>query len=217
MNETIKRSMSGLVYVAVMWCLTYLHQESFYLLYISLLIISIYEMIKLRKDKSKILPFIYVLLPFSLIIPILQEGNTWEEKIIIILHMYVLIWSFDTFAYLFGKNFGKHKILKTVSPKKSWEGFIFGFITTIIIAYIIEEYVNININYTYNLIVISSFIPFTATTGDLIMSYYKRKAKVKDSGKLIPGHGGFLDRIDSFTITIPCIYIYLQIIKYAST
>jgi phosphatidate cytidylyltransferase len=124
--------------------------------------------------------------------------------------MFVLTWTFDTFAYLFGVRFGKTKIMPSVSPKKSWEGFVGGFIFTIISAYLTVSYLpSIELNHA---IVISLFLPFTATLGDFIESHYKRQAGVKDSGDFIPGHGGMLDRMDAFMITIPVLYIYLHII-----
>jgi phosphatidate cytidylyltransferase len=124
--------------------------------------------------------------------------------------MFIFTWTFDTFAYLFGVKFGKHKILPSISPKKSWEGFLGGFIFTIIAAYLTANYFpEIELN---QVIAISLFIPFTATIGDFIESHYKREAGVKDSGNLIPGHGGMLDRMDAFMITIPVIYILTNLL-----
>ena len=124
--------------------------------------------------------------------------------------MFILTWTFDTFAYLVGIQYGKHKIMPSVSPKKSWEGFIGGFVFTLLVAYFstyffqsVEE---------IHLFVICVTLPFTATLGDFIESYYKRQAGVKDSGNFIPGHGGMLDRMDSFMITIPTIYLIINLI-----
>ena len=122
--------------------------------------------------------------------------------------MFLLVWSFDSFAYIFGINFGKNKIMPSISPKKSWEGFCGGFFCTVILAQIFKEYLNIS---DVNIILTSILVPFTASTGDFIISYYKRVAKVKDSGKLIPGHGGILDRMDAFLITIPVFYILINL------
>ena len=88
--------------------------------------------------------------------------------------------------------------------------FFGGTIFTLLASYIIANY--FTIFSIYNPITISLFIPFTATTGDFIESYYKREAKVKDSGNLLPGHGGILDRMDAFMITIPILYIYINYI-----
>ncbi len=213
MNETLKRALSGVVYVAIMWLGTSYSEATFSLLFAVLGVISIYEMRKLRKGKTKVLAFLYVLIPFFIIQLFGMTDHDYPNSPFDpshILFMFVLTWTFDTFAYLFGVRFGKTKIMPSVSPKKSWEGFVGGFIFTIISAYLTVCYFpSIELNHA---IVISLFLPFTATLGDFIESHYKRQAGVKDSGDFIPGHGGMLDRMDAFMITIPVLYIYLHII-----
>jgi phosphatidate cytidylyltransferase len=212
MNETLKRALSGVVYVAIMWLGTSYSEATFSLLFAVLGVISIYEMWKLRKGKTKVLAFLYVLIPFFIIQLFGMTDHDYPNSPFDpshILFMFVLTWTFDTFAYLFGVRFGKTKIMSSVSPKKSWEGFVGGFIFTIISAYLTVSYFpSIELNHA---IVISLFLPFTATLGDFIESHYKRQAGVKDSGDFIPGHGGMLDRMDAFMITIPVLYIYLHI------
>ena len=213
MNETLKRALSGVVYVAIMWLCTSYSEATFSLLFAVLGVISIYEIWKLRKGKTKVLAFLYVLIPFFIIqlfgMTDLDNPNSPFDPSLILL-MFVLTWTFDTFAYLFGVRFGKTKIMPSVSPKKSLEGFVGGFIFTIISAYLTVSYFpSLELNHA---IVISIFLPFTATLGDFIESHYKRQAGVKDSGDFIPGHGGMLDRMDAFMITIPVLYIYLHII-----
>ena len=213
MNETLKRALSGVVYVAIMWLGTSYSEATFSLLFAVLGIVSIYEMWKLRKGKTKVFAFLYVLIPFFIIQLFGITDHDYPNSPFDpshILFMFVLTWTFDTFAYLFGVRFGKTKIMPSVSPKKSWEGFVGGFIFTIISAYLTVSYLpSIELNHA---IVISLFLPFTATLGDFIESHYKRQAGVKDSGNFIPGHGGMLDRMDAFMITIPVLYIYLHII-----
>jgi phosphatidate cytidylyltransferase len=213
MNETLKRALSGVVYVAIMWLGTSYSEATFSLLFAVLGVISIYEIWKLRKGKTKVLAFLYVLIPFFIIQLFGMMDHDYPNSPFDpshILFMFVLTWTFDTFAYLFGVRFGKTKIMPSVSPKKSWEGFVGGFIFTIISAYLTVSYLpSIELNHA---IVISLFLPFTATLGDFIESHYKRQAGVKDSGNFIPGHGGMLDRMDAFMITIPVLYIYLHII-----
>jgi len=200
MNETLKRALSGAIYVAIMLFGTTYSTISFHSLFILILIVSIFEMWKLRKGKTKFLPFLYILFPLTLIHNI--NYNT-------VLYLFILTWSFDTFAYLFGVKFGKHRIMENISPKKSWEGFAGGFVSTIIVSYISINYFEL-FNSISNPLIISLFLPFTATLGDFIESHYKRGAGVKDSGKFIPGHGGMLDRIDAFMITIPIIYLIIK-------
>ena len=174
---------------------------SFFLLFALLGVVSIYEMKKLRKGKTKILAYLFIMIPFSIILQIDKE---------IILLMFILTWTFDTFAYLFGVRFGKTKIMPSISPKKSWEGFAGGFIFTVLASFITTHYF-LEVDNSIAL-AMSLFLPFTATLGDFTESYYKRQAGVKDSGNFIPGHGGMLDRMDAFMITIPVLYIYLNII-----
>ena len=213
MNETLKRALSGFVYVLIMWFGTSFSELSFQILFLVLGLVSIYEMWKLRKGKSKVYAFAYVLLPFFLIhffgkIESLNFNSVFDPSLILL--MFILTWTFDTFAYLFGVRFGKTKIMPSVSPKKSWEGFAGGFIFTAIASFITTHYF-LEVDNSIAL-AMSLFLPFTATLGDFTESYYKRQAGVKDSGNFIPGHGGMLDRMDAFMITIPVLYIYLNII-----
>ena len=203
----LKRALSGAVYVAIMWIGTSYSELSFNLLFTIVLILSLFEMYKLRKGKSKLVAFSYVLLPLLFIQFIGLKDKNFDSNFVLL--MFVLTWTFDTFAYLFGITCGKHKILPQISAKKTWEGFVGGSIFTIIVAYITRDlFILIEIK---QLLIISLFLPFTATIGDFIESFYKRQAGVKDSGNFIPGHGGILDRIDSFLITIPVLYILLSI------
>ena len=213
MNETLKRALSGFVYVLIMWFGTSFSELSFQILFLVLGLVSIYEMWKLRKGKSKVYAFVYVLLPFFLIhffgkIESLNFNSVFDPSLILL--MFILTWTFDTFAYLFGVRFGKTKIMPSVSPKKSWEGFAGGFIFSVLASFITTHYF-LEVDNSIAL-AMSLFLPFTATLGDFTESYFKRQAGVKDSGNFIPGHGGMLDRMDAFMITIPVLYIYLNII-----
>ena len=169
---------------------------------------------KLRKGKTKLLAFAYVIIPLLLIQLFGMTDSDFPENPFnptLILTMFILTWTFDTFAYLFGITFGKHKILETISPKKSWEGFAGGFIFTILVSYISLNYFGL-FHSIKNPIIISILLPFTATIGDFIESNYKRKARVKDSGNFIPGHGGILDRMDALMITIPTVYLSINLL-----
>ena len=201
MNQTLKRALSGAVYVAIMWFGTSYSQLSFHILLSVILVVCLYEMGKLRKGKTKIIAFLYVLVPLTLVHQIDRE---------LILFMFIITWTFDTFAYLVGVQCGKHKIMPSVSPKKSWEGFVGGAIFTILAAYLSYQY--FGFNSFRDPLIISILLPFTATLGDFLESYYKRKAGAKDSGNFIPGHGGMLDRMDAFTITIAVIYLLTNLL-----
>lgn len=207
MPEILKRSLSGAVFVALLWFSIGYSQITYLLLFSCFGILSLIEMNKLRIGKNKFFAFSYIVIPFGIL---LYFGATsYEMYYQLILFILLLTWTFDTFAYLLGKNFGRHKILPNISPKKSWEGFCGGFIFTIIVGMISHTHFEITSDVLF---LIVCTLPFTATAGDLIESYYKRKAEVKDSGNIIPGHGGILDRMDAILITIPFLFI-LKLLK----
>ena len=161
----------------------------------------------------KQLPLLYVLIPFSLITlaPSIVE-NTYNPYIIF--GILIIIWSNDTFAYLVGKNFGKRKLFEKVSPKKTIEGFIGGLISGVISALVIA-FTTSSLSILH-WIVLSIIISIFGTIGDLVASKFKREANIKDSSNLIPGHGGFLDRLDSLIFVSSFVYLYLQLINYVS-
>ncbi|MEQ6124700.1 phosphatidate cytidylyltransferase [Pseudotenacibaculum sp. MALMAid0570] len=143
---------------------------------------------------------------FLFLIPFINGGYEYQ----IILSLILFIWANDSFAYLIGKNFGRIKLFKSVSPKKTVEGFIGGVIFTIITGIVVSYYFN-NLSMTH-WIVLSVITSVLGTIGDLIESKFKRQAKKKDSGKIMPGHGGLLDRLDSLLFVAPFVYLYIHYI-----
>ena len=158
----------------------------------------------------------YIILPFIFITKIpIGEQNKYNPKIII--SIFILIWTNDTFAYIVGKSIGKHKLLEKVSPKKTIEGFIGGIFFTVLASYIIAKYyIQIKEVNTFIWIVIALIVSIFGTIVDLIESKFKRIAGVKDSGKIMPGHGGVLDRLDSIIFAAPIVYSFYQILYYVS-
>lgn len=153
------------------------------------------------------LSLIYIIIPFSLLIkiPYLNHDHTFNTSII--LGIFILIWSNDVFAFLIGKNFGKHKLIERVSPNKTIEGFLGGFLFTFIAGFIVSKfYLSIQPVQWFTIAILVSVF---GVLGDLIESMFKRQAQLKDSSNFIPGHGGFLDRLDSIIFAVPFIYIYL--------
>ena len=161
-------------------------------------------------DNGKmIFSVVYVAIPFgyALGLPTFLPNQmyfTWEAFM-----LFVLIWSSDSFAYFCGRLFGKHKMAPTISPKKTWEGYIGGVVCTVILGYFIEMKMP---EMKGNWMVVGLLVAIFAPIGDLIESQLKRTFNVKDSGKIIPGHGGVLDRLDSFILCAPVVYIYFMII-----
>ena len=155
------------------------------------------------------LSIIYIVIPFVLIAQIPFLGNDFKYASSIILGVFILIWSNDTFAFLVGKNFGKTKLLKEISPNKTVEGFFGGMVACFIASYFIaKNFTSLSLT---QWIVIAALVSIFGVLGDLIESMFKRQAGLKDSSNLIPGHGGFLDRFDSVIFAAPFIFIYLQI------
>jgi len=140
-----------------------------------------------------------IIISFFCLIGILQSPN----GLYVTLYVVILISTMDIFAYLGGKLFGKRKIIPHISKGKTIEGTIVGLLSTIMISYFIRDLMNFNVIYslTYGFL-----IGVIAFSGDLLESIFKRKIGVKDSGKLIPGHGGLLDRLDGYFIVIPFLY-----------
>ncbi len=157
---------------------------------------------------------IYVCVPFSLLALYKVENSvdffcTFAPSSYMILLLFAFTWINDTFAYLTGMLLGKHPLCPKISPKKTIEGFAGGCFFTIVcaavIAYVYMEGMELHIVGLAVLIVIAS------TLGDMVESRFKRWVGVKDSGKMLPGHGGFLDRFDSVIFSIPIFFAYLQI------
>ena len=128
----------------------------------------------------------------------------------IILGIFILVWTNDTFAYLVGKGIGKRKLMEKISPKKTIEGFLGGVFFTVITAIIISYTIDF-LSITH-WIVLSLIASILGTIGDLIESKFKRQANIKDSGTIMPGHGGLLDRLDSLLFVAPFVYLYIHYI-----
>ena len=121
-----------------------------------------------------------------------------------------LIWVSDSAAYVFGVNFGKRPLLKSVSPKKSIEGFIGGIIFSIMLSIIFYNYLNLGFSIV-QWVILGLLVPSAGALGDLVQSQFKREAGVKDSGNWLPGHGGLYDRMDSIIFAGPFIYLTIKI------
>lgn len=181
-----------------------------------ILFLYIEWMILLFKTKTKnpthfltnIFGYLYTVIPFALAVPFAKLFSSDYNGIYLFL-LFLFIWSSDSFAYLVGRKIGKTKLFKEVSPKKSWEGFIGGLVITTVIGFSIGL---ISPKFSSLLFGIMAFVVFiVGSIGDLFQSSFKRSLEIKDSSNLIPGHGGILDRLDSFIFVIPFIYFLFQL------
>lgn len=154
---------------------------------------------------------LYVAVPLTLLNYIPNpafENNTYLHAIL--MGFFILVWVNETGAYVVGMSFGKHKLFERVSPKKTWEGVIGGGLLCFAAAFVLSMYfVDITL---LDWIAISSIIVVFGTYGDLFESMFKRSIKTKDSGVLLPGHGGVLDRFDGVFMAAPFVYVYLLLI-----
>ena len=132
----------------------------------------------------------------------------------LIIGIFILIWINDTFAYIVGKSIGRNKLYEKISPKKTVEGFVGGLLFSIGAAFLLAKYNN-DLNQV-QWIILTLVVVISGTIGDLIESKFKRLAGVKDSGAILPGHGGLLDRLDSLVFVAPFAYLTLQIFNYVS-
>lgn len=172
-----------------------------------------------RDNTGKLAKLIgYVILPFILIIRLpFLIADVYTPYVII--GSFILIWSNDTFAYIVGKTMGKRKLFERISPKKTVEGFLGGMIFAIAAAYILSQFDAFTtpvFNSPATWMGAAILLVIFGTLGDLVESQLKRKAGVKDSGKIMPGHGGILDRLDSIIFAIPFLFLYYQILTYVS-
>jgi phosphatidate cytidylyltransferase len=132
----------------------------------------------------------------------------------LVISVLVMIWICDSAAFHVGAPLGKHKLFPRVSPQKSWEGAIAGFVFAIAAA-VAAKYLVLTFLPLGSAIVIGAIVGTIGQLGDLVESLLKRDAGVKDSSALIPGHGGALDRFDSILLVSPCVYLYLQYVLFA--
>jgi len=186
------------------------------ILAISLTLIAVITLFKFSNelyiDSGKLIfTVIYVALPFSFALGLPKYSSIENTFSLEVIFLFILIWSSDTFAYLVGKFFGKHKMAPKISPKKTWEGYIGGVVLTLILSYFVEQY---QPQLRGNWMVVGFLIAAFAPLGDLVESQLKRNFGVKDSGNIIPGHGGVLDRLDSFLICVPVVYLYFILERF---
>lgn len=166
----------------------------------------------LLKEKKYIPTIFYIISGFAFLTLIPFSDGVFKPEIIV--GVFALISCNDTFAYIIGKSLGKNKLLERVSPKKTIEGFFGGLIGAVIASFIIFNVLDIYTLFVW--VSLAVIISVCGTIGDLVQSNYKRQAGVKDSGNVMPGHGGLYDRLDSAIYASPFIYAFLQLITYVS-
>jgi len=157
---------------------------------------------------------IYTVLPFAffhyIACPISNAAMVFASQNyepFLVFGLFLLIWSNDTFAYLVGSFVGKNKMFERISPGKTWEGTIGGAVLTIVFASFFNNWFG-SFSF-YQWMVIGGIVAIMGTIGDLIESMLKRSVGVKDSGNVMPGHGGILDRFDSLIYVLPFVFLFI--------
>ena len=203
MINFLPRLISGILYIVIVFTSIVISMETFIAVFSIFTIISTYEAYTLyQKIKSKgyrynhpIIPPIYVLASMIALIYIPFSGDNIYNPFIILL-IFILIWISDTMSYFFGSLFGRTNLKIEASPNKTWEGFIGGLFCSVLFSYVSFNFIQ-EIFPFWKTVVLGFTIPIFGLFGDIVQSKIKRKAGVKDSGNLIPGHGGLFDRLDS--------------------
>lgn len=154
----------------------------------------------------------YIVLPLSLSNLLFAMHDYFDCNVL--LSIFIFAWCNDTFAYLIGCKFGKRRLFERHSPKKSWEGFFGGFAATVLAGVVMWQLLGGNIYIWLLMAVVTTVV---GTFGDLIESMFKRQMGVKDSGNILPGHGGILDRFDILLLVLPVMWIVLGIVQLLST
>ena len=186
-------------------------------LYLIFPLVSLTFFIKLYKKTDKkpftgvaytYLGIFYVAVPISLLnLAVFSVDAVYHYEILI--GCLLILWASDSGAYFAGTRFGKTKLFERVSPKKSWEGFLGGAFSAIAVAFVISQYFVVLEDWKW--LVIAGIIIIAGTYGDLIESLFKRSIEIKDSGSVLPGHGGFMDRFDGLLLSAPFITAFLKI------
>jgi phosphatidate cytidylyltransferase len=185
----------------------------FFFIIFSILILGLfYRTENILKNSSITLFGIFYISLFTSFIMIrelpFQTSHSYQSGGWMIVYLFSIIWTCDSSAYLIGSVIGRHTLFKKISPKKTWEGALGGFLFGLIIAVLFKEFM-VPFLTLFDSVVIGSVVGILGQISDLIESMYKRDAHVKDTSNILPGHGGILDRFDSPLLIGPIIYIYL--------
>ena len=211
-----------IAYLALWWAYIYLVSDKALITLLMLFTITInlallaFLFSKKEKSFTTIQKFIIALFYigggciFLTMIP--YKDNEFAQ--FLIMGIFILIWVSDTFAYLVGKTIGRTKLYPSVSPKKTIEGSLGGLFFALITAYFLAQYeTTLSLN---QWLILATVIVVAGGLGDLLESKFKRMAGVKDSGAILPGHGGMLDRLDSLVFAAPFAYLTLNLFSYVS-
>ncbi len=212
-QEFIKRIFSSIILIFL--SLFFIINGSFYFIFFLLLcfMITIYEWHQMNKKKDYFFyGFFFLIFSFYTVFDLRNDNS-----LIFFLLIVIICIATDMGGYIFGKTFKGPKLTKKISPNKTYAGMLGGFFLTIIFSYIFLNNFNLlgledSGEMPEQIYIIALLTSFISQAGDLIVSFFKRKAKIKNTGKIIPGHGGLLDRIDGMIFAFPFIYVITKIL-----
>ena len=223
MKTLLTRTLTGIVYLSIVGFAFFFSPYALIAVFSLFLIIALFEYQNLVKkfpatqNKTQrimqrfFLPVVWIVVPIALLIIWCVALNATN----IIIALFIILCTNDSLAYVFGSLFGKHKLWARVSPKKSWEGFFGGLMGTMVATWAfihIHYFQNDTFTNPYLWMGFAFIVIIAGTFGDFAESIVKRYAHQKDSGTILPGHGGVLDRIDSMLFAVPAGFIYWGII-----
>lgn len=161
-----------------------------------------------RDAAYSMVPLLYIGLPLSLMLALVPDAGAR-----VVLMLVLMVWLNDSGAYIGGSLFGKHKMWERHSPGKTWEGTAFGVLVTVLVAVFVGPWLQPAVAW-YHWLALGLICSVIDTLGDLVESMLKRSVGMKDSGNIMPGHGGFLDRFDSLLIIMPFAFAYINLIIF---
>ena len=209
-NETIKRICSSIILIPFIFFLIFKGSIYFIILLLVCFFISVYEWYNLTKKKLYFLPgILFLTISFfsTYLLRINDDKNYYSLFILVI----IICISTDIGGYVFGKIFKGPKLIK-ISPNKTYAGMFGSYLLSILSLIVLSNYIYLfnieKINIDMKLILFVLLVSTVSQLGDLIISYFKRLSKIKNTGKIIPGHGGLLDRIDGMIFAIPFAYLF---------
>ena len=156
----------------------------------------------------RIIALVYIVLPFALLPGIALLQGSFQP--VLVMGIVYTVWTDNVMAYFTGRWLGKNKLFERISPKKTWEWFVGGFIMALVCTAIFAHYSDVLTLYQW--LGLGAITSITGTLGDLVESLFKRDLSLKDSSGILPGHGGFLDRFDALVMAVPFCYAYLLLL-----
>jgi len=215
-SEFLKRLLSSIVLLILIYIILKLPSSFFVILLFIMIIITIIELKKIISNKI-ILYFGYLFVICSYLSVLKIHSNIDKNLFLFLLLISIMT---DLGGYIFGKLIGGPKLTK-ISPNKTYAGFVGSLVLVIIMTYFFMFKLEVdklnlgifNTNSIYTTLILSIFLSFISQIGDLIVSFFKRQNKIKDTGNIIPGHGGILDRIDGMLFVFPT-YLFLNFILH---